>query len=94
MKSITKCRIYALDKAGQKLVWTDTRWMDNAKTISAWKKYMVRAGFKPGTPGRKANTITTELKRILSNTVVRYCIKIRKQQCLKEWFPITIGVTK
>ena len=31
------------------------------------------AGFEPRTLGRKANTITTELKR-LSNAVVRYCI--------------------
>ena len=32
----------------------------------------IRAGqdFEPGMPGRKANTITTELKRILSNAVV------------------------
>ena len=27
--------------------------------------------FEPGTPGRKANTITTDLKRILSNGLVR-----------------------
>ena len=38
---------------------------------------------------RKANTITTELKRILFNTIVRYCIYIRKQPCLKEWSPVT-----
>ena len=29
---------------------------------------------EPGTPAQKANTITTELKRILCNTVVRYSI--------------------
>ena len=40
-------------------------------------------------PGRKANTITTELKRILSNAVVRFCIEIRKQPCLREWSPVT-----
>ena len=32
------------------------------------------AGLEPGPPGRQANTITTVLKRILSNAVVRYCI--------------------
>ena len=37
------------------------------------KKYRDRAEFQHRTPGRKANTI--ELKRILPNTVVRYCIK-------------------
>ena len=35
---------------------------------------MIWTGFEPGTPGRKAITITTELKRILPNAVVRYCI--------------------
>ena len=30
--------------------------------------------YESGTPGRKANTITTERKKILSNAVVRYCI--------------------
>ena len=42
--------------------------------INAWQKYKIRTGFEPGIPGRKANTITSELKRILSNAVVRYCI--------------------
>ena len=51
-------------------------------------------GFEPRTPGRKANTITTELKRILPNAVVRYCISIRKQPCLKEWSPVTKAITK
>ena len=31
-------------------------------------------GYEPGIPRRKANTITTELKKILPNAVVRYCI--------------------
>ena len=31
---------------------------------------MVWTGFEPGTPGRKANTITNELKRILLSSVV------------------------
>ena len=30
----------------------------------------MQTGFESGTPGRKANTITTELKRILSSAVV------------------------
>ena len=34
--------------------------------------------FEPRMPGRKANTITTELKRILPNAVVRYCLLNRK----------------
>ena len=55
-----------------------------------WQKYKIRIGFEPGTPGRKANTITTELKRILSNASARYCIYIVKQPCLKEWSPATI----
>ena len=33
-------------------------------------EYGPRAGFEPGMPGRKANTITTELKRILSNQLL------------------------
>ena len=36
--------------------------------------YKIWTGFEPGKPGRKADTITTELKRILSNAFVRYCI--------------------
>ena len=31
-------------------------------------------GFESRMPRRKANTITTELKGILSDAVVRYCI--------------------
>ena len=42
------------------------------------------------TLGRKISTITTELKRILPNAVVRYCIEIGKQPCLKEWPPVTL----
>ena len=38
------------------------------------KKYKIWAEFEPVTPGRKANTITTELKRILPNAFVMYCI--------------------
>ena len=38
------------------------------------EKFKIRTGFAPGTPERKANTVTTELKRILSNAIVRYCI--------------------
>ena len=38
----------------------------------------------------KANTITTELKRILSEAVVSYCIQIWKQPCLMEWSPVTV----
>ena len=44
------------------------------KQIKAWQKCKIWTGFEAGTPGRKANTITTELKIILSNGVVRYCI--------------------
>ena len=40
-------------------------------------------GFEPRMPGRKANTITTELKRILPNAVVRYCILNRETAMLK-----------
>ena len=43
-------------------------------TKKQWQKYKIWAGFEPGTPRRKANTITTELKRIHPNAVVRYCI--------------------
>ena len=43
-------------------------------------------GFEPWTPGRKANTIITKLKRILSNAVVR--------PFLKEWSPLTVNVTQ
>ena len=43
---------------------------------------------------RKANTITTELRRILPNAVVRYCIKIKKQPCLKEWPPVNHPLLK
>ena len=42
--------------------------------MNAWQKYNILAGFEPETPGQKANTITTELKRILTNDIVRYCI--------------------
>ena len=38
------------------------------------KKCRVRSEFEPRTPGGKVNTITTELKRILLNAVVRYSI--------------------
>ena len=51
-------------------------------------------GFEPGTPGRKADTITTEPKRILFNAVVRHCIQIGKQPSLKEWFPVTHTLLK
>ena len=51
---------------------------------NAWQKYRVPARFEPGTPGENANTITTELKRILSNSVVWYCIQIRIKPCMKE----------
>ena len=46
------------------------------------QKYKVWTGFEPGRPGRKANTINTELKRILSNAVVRYCIVNQKAAML------------
>ena len=42
------------------------------KLINAWQNLNQRL------PAPKANTITPELKRILPNTVVRYCVKIRK----------------
>ena len=42
--------------------------------MNAWQKFKILTGFEPGTPGRKVNTITSELKRILPNAVVRYCI--------------------
>ena len=42
--------------------------------INAWQKYKIWTGFEPGMPGQKANAITTELKRILSKAVIRYCI--------------------
>ena len=45
----------------------------------------MRTGFEPGMPGRKANTITTELKRILPNALVRYRIQSGKQPYMKEW---------
>ena len=51
-------------------------------------------GFDPGTPRRKADTITTELKRILANAAVRYCTYIGKQPYLKEWSPVTHPVLK
>ena len=38
--------------------------------------------------------MTTELKRILSNAVVRYCISIGKQPCLKEWSLVTHPLLK
>ena len=38
----------------------------------------------------KSQYITTQLNRILSNVVVRYCIQIGKQPCLKEWSPVTM----
>ena len=41
------------------------------KETNAWQKW---TEFEAGTPGQKSITITTELKRILSNVVVRYCI--------------------
>ena len=52
------------------------------RTKSVTKKHMntctadikIWTGLEPWTPGRKANTITTELKRILSSAVARYCI--------------------
>ena len=44
------------------------------KQINAWQKYKVRTGFEPGPSACKANTITTELKRVLPDAVVRYCI--------------------
>ena len=59
------------------------------KFINSWQKYKIRIGFEPGTSGQKANTITTELKKILSYAAVRYCIKIGKQPCLKEWSSVT-----
>ena len=54
------------------------------KWINAWQRYKIWTRFEPGTPGRKDNTITTELKRNLPSAVVRYCISIGKQPCLKE----------
>ena len=39
------------------------------KGTNAWQKYKIWSGFEPGTPGRKVNTITTELKRILSKVI-------------------------
>ena len=37
---------------------------------------MAMIGFESGTPGRKANTITTELKRILPNAVRRLSVTL------------------
>ena len=51
--------------------------------MNAWQKYKTWTGFEPGTPERNANTITTELKRILPNAVVRYCILIERQPCFE-----------
>ena len=33
--------------------------------INAWQKYKIQMGFEPEAPEQKANTTTTELKRIL-----------------------------
>ena len=44
------------------------------KCINAWSNHMVWIVFEPWTPRRKANTTIAELKRILPNAVVRYCI--------------------
>ena len=52
----------------------DQNLLQRNKWTNAWQKYRIRAGFQPRIPRQKANTITTELKRIRSNTVVRYCI--------------------
>ena len=46
----------------------------NLTNKNACQKYKIWTGFEPGTPGRKANIITTELKRILPTAPVRYCI--------------------
>ena len=35
--------------------------------------YKIQTGFDPGKPGRKANTITNELKRILPKALIDYC---------------------
>ena len=40
---------------------------------------MNRAVFEPRTPGRNANTIFTELKRILPNAVVRFFFSNRDE---------------
>ena len=51
-----------------------TKSVTKKKMNDAWQKYKVWVGFEPGMPGSKANIITTELKRILPNAVVRYYI--------------------
>ena len=51
-----------------------TKSVTKKKMNDAWQKYKVCVGFEPGMPGSKANIITTELKRILPNAVVRYYI--------------------
>ena len=58
------------------------RWAPTLRTKSGTKKQVNkciaeiqgRTEFKPRTPRRKANTITTELKGILPDAVVGYCI--------------------
>ena len=57
--------------------------------MNEWQKYKIWTGFEPRMPGRKANTITTELKGILPNEVFKYCIQIGQQPCLKEWSLVT-----
>ena len=64
------------------------------KSINAWQKCKIRTGFEPGTPGRKANTITTELRRFVSNADVRDFISIGKQPCLKKWSSVTYPLLK
>ena len=49
----------------------------HGRSIKIWSR------FEPGTPGRKANSITTELYRILPNTAVRYCILNREVAMLQ-----------
>ena len=44
------------------------------KETNVWQKYKIRMEFEPMTSRTKSQYITTELKRILPNAVVRYCI--------------------
>ena len=60
------------------------------KSMNAWLKYKIWTGFEPRTPGRKANTITTELKRILPTQLLGILFKSGSSHCLKEWSPVTL----
>ena len=51
------------------------------KQTNALQKHKIRTGIEPGTPRRKAITITTDLERILSNAVV---VAVHERRCNAE----------